>query len=63
MGQRARPDNSQKPGLIDHASIGFNDDPIISEECIECIRVIAGHRSRKFVLQFQQFFFHRICEK
>ena len=62
MGQRARFDDSEKARLVDDASIGVNDNPVVGEDSIERVRVIVGDRSGKFVFQFHQFFFHRIFE-
>ena len=63
MGQSTRFDDSEKTRLIDNASIGINDNPIVGEESIDCVRVIVGDRSREVVFQFQQFFLHRMFEE
>ena len=52
MGQNTGFDDSEKARLVDHASIGVNDDPVVGEDSIERVRVIAGDRSREFAFQF-----------
>jgi hypothetical protein len=63
MGQGTRFDDSEKTRLVDNASIGINDNPVVGEESIDCVRVIVGDGLREFIFQLQQFFFHRIFEE
>jgi len=53
MGQNTRFDDSKKTRLIDDASIGINDNPVVGEESIECARVIVGNRSREFIFYIE----------
>ena len=46
MGQSPGFDDSEKTRLIDEASIGINDNPVVGQESIDCVRVIVGERSR-----------------
>src|SRR5436190_9676268 len=63
MRQNTRFNDSEKTRLIDDVSIGVNDNPVVGEESIECVRVIVADRSCEFVFQFQQSFLHRIFEE
>src|SRR2546423_8363947 len=63
MGQRTRFDDSEKTRLVDNAAIGINDNPVVGQESIDCVRVIVGDRSREVVFQFQQFFLHRMFKE
>ncbi len=53
----------RKRTLVDNAAIGINDNPVVGQESIDCVRVIVGDRSREFVFQFQQFFLHRMFKE
>ena len=62
MGQNTGFDDSEKARLVDDASIGVNDNPVVGEDSIERVRVIVGDGSGEFVFQFHHFFLHRIFE-
>jgi len=63
MGQSTRFDDSEKTRLIDNAAIGIDDNPVVGQKSIDCVRVIVGNRSREIVFQFQQFFLHRMFKE